>query len=141
MDSCKGLDMNVASSSVSGSQDGIATATIPAPSGRTPTGRVAQYGATVIQTPHQLAVTSNTPKRTTTDYAVTVTTATWPAKKVALAGKSKTFEIQECEYKPTTNGLRESIQESLSKLKGIWKEKMGDPVLPVSYTHLRAHET
>lgn len=130
MDSCKGLDMNVvASSSVSGSQDGIATATIPAPSGRTPTGRVAQHRATVIQTPHQLAVTSNTPKRTTTDYAVTVTTATWPAKKVALAGKSKTFEIQECEYKPTTNGLREAIQESLSKLKGIWQEKMGDPVL------------
>lgn len=124
MDGCRGLDTNLAGSCISRSQDGIATT--PAPSGRTPTWGVAQYDTTVIQTPRQLAVTSNTFQRKTTDYAVTVTTT---AREATPDGKPETFEIQECKYKPTIEGVREAVLDSLSQLKGIWQKNKKDPAL------------
>ena len=113
-------------SSVPEDQGNMAAMSVP--SGKMPTGRAVKCEAIAIQTPRQLTVTSNTARRTITSSVVTVTNAL-PARETARAGTPGAFEIQECDYKPTTKGLREAIQSSLSRLKETWQKKRDEPVL------------
>ena len=127
MDSCRGSDVNMVGSSVPGDQGNMAAMSVP--SGKMPTGRAVKCEAITVQTPRQLTVTSNTARRATTGSVVAVTSASLPARETVRAGTPGAFEIQECDYKPMIKGLREAIQNSLSKLKEIWPKKSDEPVL------------
>lgn len=119
MEKSRGSNVNAAGSSIPVTQGSMA------PSGKTQTGKAVQCKAGV-QILHPVAVTSNTSRRTTSDYEVAVTCAPGFAWETLNAEKPGRLEVRECEYKPTTDELPQAVQDSLDEMKKC-QERKKDP--------------
>ena len=120
MEGSRRVDMNVADSSVRGTQEGMAT--VATPPGKMQTGRVVQGEVATIGTSCQMAAALNTTsRRIISDYAVAVTSVPDTARKTANAEEPDRFQIAECKYEPTAE-FRMEVENSLKTLEMAKRE-------------------
>ena len=120
MEGSRRVDMNVADSSVRGTQEGMAT--VAAPPGKMQTGRVVQGEVVATGTSCQMAAALNTTsRRIISDYAVAVTSVPDTARKTADAEAPDRFQIAECKYEPTAE-FRMEVENSLKTLEMAKRE-------------------
>lgn len=118
--------MNIANSSVRGTQKGMAV--MPASPGKTHTGRVVQCEAATVQTPGQMiAATSDTTSRQATcDYSVAVASTSGSVQETVKNKKSKSFKLDNSPSHMMKFKIQ--IMGAIETLNRVWEESIENPV-------------